>query len=81
MRGCSPQLSRDRIDGPPASDPFSLPVVADGASNLEELRVQFQGVMLRRTKDEVLYLPPTPAAKRRASLDRFQNIDRNTAIQ
>jgi SNF2 family DNA or RNA helicase len=32
--------------------------VADGASNLEELRVQLHGVMLRRTKDEVLDLPP-----------------------
>ena len=32
--------------------------VADGASNLEELTVQLHGVMLRRTKDEVLDLPP-----------------------
>jgi SWI/SNF-related matrix-associated actin-dependent regulator of chromatin subfamily A-like protein 1 len=32
--------------------------VADGASNLEELRIQLHGVMLRRTKDEVLDLPP-----------------------
>jgi SWI/SNF-related matrix-associated actin-dependent regulator of chromatin subfamily A-like protein 1 len=32
--------------------------VTDGASNLEELRVQLHGVMLRRTKDEVLELPP-----------------------
>jgi SWI/SNF-related matrix-associated actin-dependent regulator of chromatin subfamily A-like protein 1 len=32
--------------------------VTDGASNLEELAVQLQGVMLRRTKDEVLELPP-----------------------
>lgn len=32
--------------------------VTDGASNLAELRVQLQGVMLRRTKDEVLDLPP-----------------------
>jgi SWI/SNF-related matrix-associated actin-dependent regulator 1 of chromatin subfamily A len=32
--------------------------VATGASNLEELRVQLHGVMLRRTKDEVLDLPP-----------------------
>ena len=32
--------------------------VADGASNLEELTVQLHGVMLRRTKDEVLNLPP-----------------------
>src|SRR5262245_36096145 len=32
--------------------------VSDGASNLEELRVQLHGVMLRRTKDEVLDLPP-----------------------
>ena len=32
--------------------------VADGASNLEELRVQLHGVMMRRTKDEVLDLPP-----------------------
>src|SRR6185436_19284635 len=32
--------------------------VTDGASNLEELRVQLHGVMLRRTKDEVLDLPP-----------------------
>src|SRR5262249_3804793 len=31
--------------------------VTDGASNLEELRVQLHGVMLRRTKDEVLDLP------------------------
>ena len=33
-------------------------LVADGASNIEELTVQFHGVMLRRTKDEVLDLPP-----------------------
>ena len=32
--------------------------VTDGASHLEELRVQLHGVMLRRTKDEVLDLPP-----------------------
>ena len=32
--------------------------VADGASNIEELTVQLHGVMLRRTKDEVLDLPP-----------------------
>ena len=32
--------------------------VTDGASNLEELRTQLHGVMLRRTKDEVLDLPP-----------------------
>jgi SWI/SNF-related matrix-associated actin-dependent regulator of chromatin subfamily A-like protein 1 len=32
--------------------------VTDGASNLEELAVQLQGAMLRRTKDEVLDLPP-----------------------
>ncbi|MDQ3069141.1 MAG: DEAD/DEAH box helicase, partial [Acidobacteriota bacterium] len=30
----------------------------DGASNLEELTVQLHGVMLRRTKDQVLSLPP-----------------------
>ena len=30
----------------------------DGASNLEELTVQLHGVMLRRTKDQVLALPP-----------------------
>ena len=33
-------------------------LVANGASNLEELTVQLHGVMLRRTKDEVLDLPP-----------------------
>ena len=33
-------------------------LVADGASNLEELTVQLHGVMLRRRKDEVLDLPP-----------------------
>ena len=33
-------------------------LVADGASNIEELTVQLHGVMLRRTKDEVLDLPP-----------------------
>jgi len=33
-------------------------LVSDGASNLGELAVQLQGVMLRRTKDEVLDLPP-----------------------
>ena len=33
-------------------------LVADGAGNLEELTVQLHGVMLRRTKDEVLDLPP-----------------------
>jgi SWI/SNF-related matrix-associated actin-dependent regulator of chromatin subfamily A-like protein 1 len=32
--------------------------VTDGASNLGELAVQLQGVMLRRTKDDVLDLPP-----------------------
>ncbi|MCX6359593.1 MAG: DEAD/DEAH box helicase [Armatimonadetes bacterium] len=32
--------------------------VTDGASNLEELSVQLHGVMLRRTKSEVLFLPP-----------------------
>jgi SNF2 family DNA or RNA helicase len=32
--------------------------VTDGASNLEELRVQLHGIMMRRTKDEVLDLPP-----------------------
>ena len=32
--------------------------VTDGASNLIELRVQLHGVMMRRTKDEVLDLPP-----------------------
>jgi len=30
----------------------------DGASNLEELTVQLHGVMLRRSKDDVLSLPP-----------------------
>ena len=33
-------------------------LVADGATNIEELTVQLHGVMLRRTKDEVLDLPP-----------------------
>lgn len=33
-------------------------LVATGASNIEELTVQLHGVMLRRTKDEVLDLPP-----------------------
>lgn len=32
--------------------------VTDGASNLEELAVQLHGVMLRRSKNEVLALPP-----------------------
>jgi len=32
--------------------------VTDGASHLDELAVQLHGVMLRRTKDEVLDLPP-----------------------
>ena len=32
--------------------------VTDGASNLDELAVQLHGLMLRRTKDEVLDLPP-----------------------
>ena len=32
--------------------------VTDGASNLKELSVQLKGAMLRRTKDEVLDLPP-----------------------
>ena len=32
--------------------------VTDGASNLEELTLQLHGVMLRRTKDQVLSLPP-----------------------
>ena len=33
-------------------------LVADGASNIAELTVQLHGVMLRRTKNEVLDLPP-----------------------
>ena len=33
-------------------------LMADGASNIEELTVQLHGVMLRRTKNEVLDLPP-----------------------
>ena len=33
-------------------------LVADGATNIDELTVQLHGVMLRRTKDEVLDLPP-----------------------
>ncbi len=33
-------------------------LVADGATNIEELTVQLHGVMLRRRKDEVLDLPP-----------------------
>lgn len=32
--------------------------VTTGASNLEELRTELHGTMLRRTKDEVLALPP-----------------------
>ena len=32
--------------------------VADGAGNIEELTVQLHGIMLRRTKEEVLDLPP-----------------------
>jgi SWI/SNF-related matrix-associated actin-dependent regulator 1 of chromatin subfamily A len=32
--------------------------VTDGASNIEELTVQLHGVMLRRSKDQVLSLPP-----------------------
>ena len=32
--------------------------VTDGASNLEELRDQLHGIMLRRNKEEVLDLPP-----------------------
>ena len=32
--------------------------VTDGASHLDELRTQLHGVMLRRTKDAVLDLPP-----------------------
>jgi SWI/SNF-related matrix-associated actin-dependent regulator of chromatin subfamily A-like protein 1 len=32
--------------------------VTDGASNLDELRLQLHGLMLRRTKDDVLDLPP-----------------------
>ena len=32
--------------------------VTDGASNLDELREQLHGLMLRRTKDDVLDLPP-----------------------
>ncbi len=33
-------------------------LVTDGASNLAELTLQLHGVMLRRTKDQVLDLPP-----------------------
>src|SRR5688500_18812711 len=32
--------------------------VTDGASNLDELRTELHGLMLRRTKEEVLDLPP-----------------------
>jgi SWI/SNF-related matrix-associated actin-dependent regulator 1 of chromatin subfamily A len=32
--------------------------VTDGASNLDELAVQLRGLMLRRSKDDVLELPP-----------------------
>ena len=32
--------------------------VTDGASNIEELTVQLHGIMLRRTKNQVLDLPP-----------------------
>ena len=32
--------------------------VSAGSSNIEELAVQLHGIMLRRTKDEVLDLPP-----------------------
>src|SRR5262245_16383072 len=32
--------------------------VTDGASNLDELRQQLHGLMLRRSKDDVLDLPP-----------------------
>jgi SWI/SNF-related matrix-associated actin-dependent regulator 1 of chromatin subfamily A len=32
--------------------------ITDGASNLQELRLELHGVMLRRTKDEALDLPP-----------------------
>ena len=32
--------------------------VTDGASNLDELAVQLHGIMLRRSKDDVLELPP-----------------------
>jgi SWI/SNF-related matrix-associated actin-dependent regulator of chromatin subfamily A-like protein 1 len=32
--------------------------VTDGASNLEDFRVQLHGVLLRRSKDDVLDLPP-----------------------
>ena len=32
--------------------------MTDGASNLDELAVQLQGLMLRRSKDDVLELPP-----------------------
>jgi SWI/SNF-related matrix-associated actin-dependent regulator of chromatin subfamily A-like protein 1 len=32
--------------------------VTDGASNLEELALQLQGILLRRNKEEVLDLPP-----------------------
>ena len=45
----------------------------DGASNLEELTVQLHGVMLRRSKDQVLTLPPEAAdlaAGRRAGRHR-----------
>jgi SWI/SNF-related matrix-associated actin-dependent regulator of chromatin subfamily A-like protein 1 len=32
--------------------------VTDGASNLDELRIHLHGLMMRRTKDDVLDLPP-----------------------
>jgi SNF2 family DNA or RNA helicase len=44
--------------------------VTDGASNLEELTLELHGALLRRTKDEVLDLPPKLRAWTPVTIDR-----------
>ncbi len=44
--------------------------VTDGASNLEELTLELRGALLRRTKDEVLDLPPKLRAWTPVEIDR-----------
>ena len=56
-------------------------LVADGASNIEELTVQLHGVMLRRTKNEVLDLPPKVRTWLDVELHPYAIQHFNTAVR
>ena len=56
-------------------------LVADGASNIEELTVQLHGVMLRRTKNEVLDLPPKVRTWLDVELHPYAVQHFNTAVR